>query len=223
MVENKNEARSIETGTASALTIRIHADSRKYVVKPARKEIGSIKRRMAQSGSIMDLTIKQIADRILAGMTIEPGVCPLSDESQDKGRKGTVKEDFTQQQMFLIDIANEYIPYLHAHKFTEISIWDVNKNADLPRWRDYVWGQFILVNTFRCRLIGLANAISVRLRYQKRQLIAFASITNALWIMRRTASGDCTGMSGSLWQIFFRKKRDMRMLLPCTARSASTI
>ena len=107
MVENKNEARSIETGTASALTIRIHADSRKYVVKPARKEIGSIKRRMAQSGSIMDLTIKQIADRILAGMTIEPGVCPLSDESQDKGRKGTVKEDFTQQQMFLIDIDND--------------------------------------------------------------------------------------------------------------------
>ena len=107
MVENKNEARNKETGAEDALTIRIHADSRKYVVKPTRKEIGSIKRSMAQSKTIMDLTVKQIADRILAGMTIEPGVCPLSDESQDKGRKGTVKEDFTQQQMFLIDIDND--------------------------------------------------------------------------------------------------------------------
>ena len=36
--------------------------------------------------------------------------------------------------------------------------------------------EFILVNDFRCRSTGLANAIPVRLLYQKRQLIAFASI-----------------------------------------------
>ena len=36
--------------------------------------------------------------------------------------------------------------------------------------------QLILVNTFRCRSTRLANAIPVRLLYQKRQLIAFASI-----------------------------------------------
>ena len=35
---------------------------------------------------------------------------------------------------------------------------------------------FILINDFRCRSTGLANAILVRLLYQKRQLIAFASI-----------------------------------------------
>ena len=44
--------------------------------------------------------------------------------------------------------------------------------------------QYILVNAFRCRLIGLANAISVRLRYQKRQLIAFASIRKAGKLMQ---------------------------------------
>ena len=38
--------------------------------------------------------------------------------------------------------ANEYIPYLHSHKYTEISIWDVNKNVDPSHWRDYIWGQF---------------------------------------------------------------------------------
>ena len=37
---------------------------------------------------------------------------------------------------------NEYIPYLHSHKYTEISVWDVNQNADLKHWRDYIWGRF---------------------------------------------------------------------------------
>ena len=37
--------------------------------------------------------------------------------------------------------------------------------------------EFILVNTFRCRSTRLANAISVHLLYQKRQLIAFSSIS----------------------------------------------
>ncbi len=37
---------------------------------------------------------------------------------------------------------NQYIPYLYAHKYPEISIWDVNQNADLKHWRDYIWGKF---------------------------------------------------------------------------------
>ena len=36
--------------------------------------------------------------------------------------------------------------------------------------------EFILVNVFHCRSIGLANAIPVHSLYHKRQLIAFASI-----------------------------------------------
>lgn len=37
---------------------------------------------------------------------------------------------------------NEYVIYMHSHKWPEISIWDVNKNADLKHWRDYIWGKF---------------------------------------------------------------------------------
>ncbi len=37
---------------------------------------------------------------------------------------------------------NEYISYLHSHKYPEISIWDVNKNSNLKHWRDYIWGRF---------------------------------------------------------------------------------
>nr|WP_027871157.1 SAP domain-containing protein [[Eubacterium] cellulosolvens] len=38
--------------------------------------------------------------------------------------------------------ANSYIPYCHSHKYPEATIWDVNKNADLKHWRDYIWGRF---------------------------------------------------------------------------------
>ena len=38
---------------------------------------------------------------------------------------------------------------------------------------------YILVNVFHCRSIGLANAIPVHSLYQKRQLIAFASIAHS--------------------------------------------
>lgn len=38
--------------------------------------------------------------------------------------------------------ANEYVSYLHSHKYSEVSVWDVNKNADLKHWRDYIWGIF---------------------------------------------------------------------------------
>ena len=52
---------------------------------------------------------------------------------------------------------------------------------------------FILINDFRCRSTGLANAIPVRLLYQKRQLIAFASITGSLegisWYARPRKNG----------------------------------
>ena len=45
--------------------------------------------------------------------------------------------------------------------------------------------EFILVNDFRCRSTGLANAIPVSMLYQKRQLIAFASIRSCMQKMVR--------------------------------------
>lgn len=38
--------------------------------------------------------------------------------------------------------ANAYVPYLHTHKIPELSVWDVNKNANPKHWRDYIWGKF---------------------------------------------------------------------------------
>lgn len=38
--------------------------------------------------------------------------------------------------------ANTYVPYLHTHKYPELSVWDVNKHANLKHWRDYIWGKF---------------------------------------------------------------------------------
>lgn len=38
--------------------------------------------------------------------------------------------------------ANAYVPYLHTHKYPEISVWDVNANANPKHWRDYIWGKF---------------------------------------------------------------------------------
>ena len=37
---------------------------------------------------------------------------------------------------------NIYVSYLHSHKYPEVSVWDVNKNADLEHWRDYIWNRF---------------------------------------------------------------------------------
>ena len=51
--------------------------------------------------------MKEIADALAAGRTIQPGVTPFSEASKAKGRKGTAKEDFTQQTLFLTDIDNE--------------------------------------------------------------------------------------------------------------------
>lgn len=85
----------------------IHIDSRKFKIKPTGAEIGGIKGRFKNAASVKDMTVKQIADALTAGQTIEPGVCPFSEESAKKGKKGTCKEDFARQTIFFNDIDNE--------------------------------------------------------------------------------------------------------------------
>ena len=103
MVEKENNTKKAR----EARKITLHVDTRRFPAKPTRKEIGSIKCRMASPESILELTAEQIADRVVEGMSIEPGVCPLSEGSRNNGKKATVKEDFTRQEMFLIDIYND--------------------------------------------------------------------------------------------------------------------
>ena len=85
----------------------IHVDSYKYKVKPEHSEVGSIKKRFTKAASVKDMTVKQIAGALIKGKTIQPGVCPFSEQSRIKGNNGTVKEDFARQTIFLNDIDNK--------------------------------------------------------------------------------------------------------------------
>ena len=63
--------------------------------------------RFARKESIKNLSARQIAEALAQGMTIQPGVTPLSEESRKRGCRGTVKEDFTEQTLFMVDIDNK--------------------------------------------------------------------------------------------------------------------
>lgn len=85
----------------------LNVDGKKFKIKPTEKEIGALKVRFTNAGSVKDFTVKQIADCLTAGRTIQPGVCPYSEETRKKGKKGTSKDDFARQTIFLDDIDNK--------------------------------------------------------------------------------------------------------------------
>lgn len=85
----------------------LHIDSTTFRAKPSGPEVGGIKYRFTKPVSIQNLTVRQIADALASGQTIQPGVTPFSEESKAAGRKGTVKEDFTEQTLFMVDIDNK--------------------------------------------------------------------------------------------------------------------
>ncbi len=85
----------------------LHVDAKKFKIKPTEKEIGALKVRFANAGSVKDLSVKQIAAALTAGKTIQPGVCPYSETTRRKGKKGTSKDDFARQTVFLDDIDNK--------------------------------------------------------------------------------------------------------------------
>lgn len=100
-----SKRRTVET--MEQRLIRLHVDTGKFKVKPTGAEIGTIKKHFTRSSSIKDLTVEQIADKIVSGVTVQPGVCPFSEESQRANKKGTVKDDFTSQTVFMVDIDNK--------------------------------------------------------------------------------------------------------------------
>ena len=85
----------------------LHLDKIKFKAKPSGPEVGGIKARFTKAESIMDLTVQELAAALASGQTIQPGVTPFSDDSRAKGRKGTVKEDFSEQTLFMVDIDNK--------------------------------------------------------------------------------------------------------------------
>lgn len=87
--------------------MRLHVDNIAYQRKAEGTEIGGIKSRFTNPASIKDITVRQLAKCITDGRTVQPGVCPFSERSRATGKKGTVKEDFTEQTVFMNDIDNK--------------------------------------------------------------------------------------------------------------------
>ena len=85
----------------------VHIDNVKYKCKPSKMEIGGIKKRFTKSESVKDVTAEQLAKHLTCGRTVQPGVTPFSEKSRLEGKKGTVKEDFARQTVFMNDIDNE--------------------------------------------------------------------------------------------------------------------
>ncbi|MDO4616866.1 MAG: phage/plasmid primase, P4 family [Lachnospiraceae bacterium] len=85
----------------------IHIDNRKFSRKPAGMDIGGIKARFTNPGSIQDLTAAQIAEALCKGQTVQPGVTPFSERNRKKGKTGTCSDDFQQQTIFMNDIDNK--------------------------------------------------------------------------------------------------------------------
>lgn len=125
----------------------LHVDGVKYKIKPTDSEIGKLKVRFAQARTVKDLTAEQIAACLTAGRTVQPGVCPYSEETQKKGKKGTVKEDFTRQTVFMDDIDNKTLDVeietpahvaevLAAHNLKAAFMYPTfNSTPDKPRFR----------------------------------------------------------------------------------------
>ena len=87
--------------------MKLHLDLKKHNKKPAGPEVGGIKARFTKPDSIMEMTAQQIAEALIRGCTIQPGVTPFSEKSRQKGCRGTVKEDFAEQTLFMVDIDNK--------------------------------------------------------------------------------------------------------------------
>lgn len=125
----------------------LHVDGVKYKIKPTDSEIGKLKVRFTQARTVKDLTAEQIAACLTAGRTVQPGVTPYSEETRKKGKKGTVKEDFTRQTVFMDDIDNKtpdaetetpahVAEVLAAHNLKAAFMYPTfNSTPDKPRFR----------------------------------------------------------------------------------------
>lgn len=88
--------------------------------------------------------------QILAGLNLSASgkkdelIVRIKENADDDFLRNYIKADkYTLTPLGEQEVAaNEYIPYLHSHKYSEISVWDVNENADPLHWRDYIWSRF---------------------------------------------------------------------------------
>ena len=76
--------------------IKGHIDPMGYDKKPSGKEIGGIKSRLQKNASPSLVTLEELVQKIATGHSISPGIM-----------SGMSSKDWTEQQLFLVDIDNE--------------------------------------------------------------------------------------------------------------------
>lgn len=85
------------------MKLKVHIDSKGYKQKPNGKEVGGIKTRLQKDTSPSFVTVEELAQKIRTGHSISPGIM-----------EGMYAKDWTEQQLFLVDIDNEEDePLLH--------------------------------------------------------------------------------------------------------------
>ena len=76
--------------------IKVHIDPMGYDEKPSGKEIGGIKSRLQKNASPSLVTLEELVQKIATGHSISPGIM-----------SGMSSKDWTEQQLFLVEIDNE--------------------------------------------------------------------------------------------------------------------
>lgn len=85
------------------MKLKVHIDKKAFTEKPSGKEIAGIKSRLQKSTIPSLLTLEELVQVIKTGHTISPGIM-----------RGMSAKDWTEQQIFLVDIDNEEDgPILH--------------------------------------------------------------------------------------------------------------
>lgn len=85
------------------MKLKVHIDTKGYTQKPTSKEISGIKTRLQKDASFSLVTVEELAQKIRTGHSISPGIM-----------EGMSAKDWTEQQLFLVDIDNEEDgPILH--------------------------------------------------------------------------------------------------------------
>jgi len=92
------------------MKIKCMIDNLKYNNKPTGKEIGSIVNRLGREENVVEISVKELANKIIEGYSIKPAIC---------GRK---QDEWQEQQVFMVDVDDGLTIEQAINKSREIDI-----------------------------------------------------------------------------------------------------
>ena len=101
------------------MKFKLHIDQKSYGKKPDGNEIGWIKTRLQKNTLPSLVTLEEVAEKISRGHSISPAVM-----------SGMLANDWKEQQLFLIDVDNEYNEILARKK--GCSVEELQSNEKIP-------------------------------------------------------------------------------------------